>query len=156
MDAFWGTLRRMDNAVDFVVESPHSDNLLLVEAKSISAPSAEWAGRLARNVLANAAPQTNRFLLLVLRNYLYLWKHHPQEGSELPDFSARTEEVLEPYLRHVQTSLHDLSGLSFELLVKSWLTDLTEGSIPPSVEKWIRAAGLQQFENGVLRQEQRN
>lgn len=146
----------MDSEVDFVLQSPTSDTLLLVEAKSISSPSPEWAGRLARNVLGHAAPQTNRFLLLVLRNYLYLWKHHPQQGSELPDFSARTEEVLGPYLKDVQTSLHDISGLSFGLLVKSWLTDLSEGSVPPSVEEWIHAVGLQQFENGQLREEQRN
>jgi len=146
----------MDTGVDFVLKSPNSDKLLLVEAKSISAPSAEWAGRLARNVLQHASPEANHFLLLVLRNYLYLWRHHPEEGSELPDFSAPTEEVLGPYLKDVQTSLHDMSGLSFELLVKSWLTDLSGGSAPPSVEKWIHAAGLQQFENGVLREEQRN
>ncbi len=101
-------------------------------------------------------PGFDYFLLLVLRNHLYLWKHYPREGSDLPDFSGRTEEVLEPYLKDVQTSLHDISGLSFELLVKSWLTDLSEGSVPPSVEKWMRAAGLQQFEKGVLREEQRN
>jgi hypothetical protein len=146
----------MDTAVDFVVESPHTDELLLVEAKSISSPSVEWAGRFARRVLQHTSPQANHFLLLVLRNYLYLWKHYPHEGSELPDFSARTEDALGPYLEDVQTPLQDMSGLSFELLVKSWLTDLSGGSIPPSVEKWIHAAGLQQFENGVLREEQRN
>lgn len=145
----------MDTAVDFVVESPHTNELLLVEAKSISSPSAEWAGRLARNVFGHAAP-ANHFLLLVLRNYLYLWKHYPREGSEQPDFSGRTEEVLGPYLNGVQTSLHDISGLSFELLVKSWLTDISEGSVPPSVAKWMSAAGLEQFAYGVLREEQRN
>ena len=145
----------MDTAVDFVVESPHTNELLLVEAKSISSPSAEWAGKLARNVFGPAAP-ANHFLLLVLRNHLYLWKHYPREGSERPDFSGRTEEVLGPYLKDVQTSLHDISGLSFELLVKSWLTDISEGSVPPSVAKWLSEAGLEQFAHGVLREEQRN
>jgi hypothetical protein len=146
----------IDTGVDFVLEAPHSNELLLVEAKSISSPSAEWAGKFARNVLGPTAPNRNLFLLLVLRNYLYVWKHYPREGSELPDFSGLTEEVLSPYLKHVQTSLQNITGLSFELLVKSWLTDLSEGSIPPSVEKWMQAAGLQQFVNGVLREEQRN
>ena len=145
----------MDTAVDFVVESPHTDEFLLVEAKSISSPSPEWAGRLARSVLGHAPP-SNYFLLLVLRNYLYLWKRYPREGSAMPDFAGRTEEVLSPYLKDVQTSLNDISGLSFELLVKSWLTDISEGSVPPSVAKWMNEAGLQQFANGVLREEQRN
>ena len=110
----------MDTGVDFVLKAPHSDEWLLIEAKSISSPSAEWAGRFARNVLGTtAAPDRNRFLLLVLRNYLYLWRHYPREGSELPDFSGRTEEVLSPYLKDVQTSLQDITGLSFELLTVS-------------------------------------
>lgn len=146
----------MDTAVDFVVESPHTNEVLFVEAKSIDSPSAEWAGRFARSVLGSAAPEANHFLLLVLRNYLYLWKHYPNEGSELPDFSGRTEEVLKPYLENVRTSLRDISGPSFELLVKSWLTDISEGIVPPSVGKWMHAAGLDQFANGVLREEQRN
>ncbi len=146
----------MDTAVDFVFRSPHTNEVLFVEAKSINSPSAEWAGTFARRVLGPAALEANHFLLLVLRNYLYLWKHYPRDGSELPDFSERTEDVLKPYLENVRTSLRDMSGPSFELLVKSWLTDISEGSVPPSVEQWMRAAGLEQFANGVLREEQRN
>ncbi|HYK01662.1 MAG TPA: hypothetical protein VE974_07890 [Thermoanaerobaculia bacterium] len=142
--------------VDFVLESPSTSTVLLVEAKSTSAPSTEWAGRFARTLFADTAPQSDLFFLLVLRNFLYLWKRVPGEGSELPDFSTPTEEALRPYLEKMQTPLKEILPLSFELLVKSWLTDLSEGSIPPSVEDWLRDAGLQQFENGLLREEQRN
>jgi hypothetical protein len=142
--------------VDFVLESPSTRTVLLVEAKSTSAPSEEWAARFARTLFAETAPQADLFFLLVLRNVLYLWKHVPAEGSELPDFSARTEDALRPYLEKMQTSLKEINPLSFELLVKSWLTDLSEGSVPPSVEQWLRDAGLQQFENGLLREERRN
>jgi hypothetical protein len=142
--------------VDFVLESPSTRTVLLVEAKSTSAPSTEWAGRFARTLFADTAPQSDLFFLLVLRNFLYLWKRVPGEGSELPDFSTPTEEALRPYLEKMQTPLKEILPLSFELLVKSWLTDLSEGSIPPSVEDWLRDAGLQQFEHGLLREEQRN
>jgi hypothetical protein len=142
--------------VDFVLESPSSRTVLLVEAKSTSAPSPEWAGRFARTLFAGTAPHADLFFLLVLRNFLYLWKHVPQEGSELPDFSAPTAEALRPYLEQIKTPLREINPLSFELLVKSWLTDLSEGSVPPSTEQWLRDAGLKQFENGVLREEQRN
>ena len=146
----------MASAVDFVLESPNTNAVLLVEAKSISSPSPAWAGRFALSLLERAAPTANLFLLLVLRNHLYLWKHVPKPGAELPDVESRTDEVLAPYLRNVQTSLQDMNGLGFELLVRSLLTDMSEGSVPPSVEEWIRTAGLEQFENGVLREEQRN
>ncbi|MEA2166378.1 MAG: hypothetical protein QOK37_4505 [Thermoanaerobaculia bacterium] len=146
----------MDTAVDFVIESPQANEMLLVEAKSIDSPSDEWAARFARNILGNTRPQANQFLLLVLRNYLYLWKHDPREGSDLPDFSGPTEEALKPYLKGVQTPLHEITGPSFELLVRVWLTDISEGIAPPSVATWMRSAGLEQFENGLLREAQRN
>jgi hypothetical protein len=142
--------------VDFVLESPSTRTVLLVEAKSTSSPSTEWAGRFARTLFAETAPHADLFFLLVLRNFLYLWKRVPREGSELPDFSAPTEEALRPYLEKMQTPLKEINPLSFELLVRSWLTDLSEGSVPPSVEEWLHDAGLQQFENGLLREEQRN
>jgi hypothetical protein len=143
------------SAVDFVLESARTRAVLLVEAKSMAAPSAEWAARLARNLLADRAPQANALFLLVLRNYLYLWKHVPQNGTEMPDFSARTDDVLRPYLERLQTPLGEIHSLGFELLVRSWLIDLTEGNVPPSVESWVRDTGLEQFQNGLLREEQR-
>jgi hypothetical protein len=146
----------MSTSVDFILKAPNTKAVLLVEAKSISSPSAEWATRFARNLLKDAEPRTNLFLLLVLRNYLYLWRDLPRDGADLPDLATRTEDVLEPYLRNVQTSLQDINGISFELLVKSWLTDMSEGRVLASVEKWIRQAGLEQFEHGTLREEQRN
>jgi hypothetical protein len=127
-----------------------------VEAKSTAVPSPEWAGRLARTLLAGTAAHADLFFLLVLRNFLYLWKHVPREGSELPDFSIPTEEALRPYLEKIQTPLEEINALSFELLVRWWLTDLSEGSVPPSVEQWLHDAGLEQFAKGVLREAQRN
>ena len=141
--------------MDFVIESPSTPATLLVEAKSTTAPSPEWAARLARRLLADATPHGEALFLLVLRNYIYLWKHVPRTGAEMPDFIARTDEALGPYLKQVHTPLAEINPLSFELLVKSWLTDLTEGNVPPSVKAWLRDAGLEQFANGVLREEQR-
>jgi hypothetical protein len=146
----------MNAAVDFMIESPNTNELLLVEAKSSESPSDEWAARFARNILGQTKPQANHFLLLVLRNHLYLWKHDPRAGSERPDFSGSTEEALKPYLKGVQTPLHEITGPSFDLLVKVWLTDISDGIAPPSVAAWMRSAGLEQFESGALREAQRN
>jgi hypothetical protein len=146
----------MDAGVDFVLESPSTRAVLLVEAKSTSAPSPEWAARLAQTLFAETSPQADLFFLLVLRNFLYLWKQIPRDGTELPDFSAKTEDALSPYLEKLQTPLKEINSIGFELLVKSLLTDLSEGSVPGAVEEWIRDAGLEQFENGALREEQRN
>lgn len=145
----------MTAAVDFVIESPNRAAVLLVEAKSTAAPSPEWAARLAQRLLADTPHRADAFFLLVLRNYLYLWKHIPRTGTETPDYAAQTQDAFRPYLERIHTPLTEISALSFELLVKSWLTDLAEGTVPPSVESWIREAGLAQFEHGLLREEQR-
>jgi hypothetical protein len=146
----------MTTPVDFVLESPETNTLLLVEAKATNSPSPEWAGRFVRNLLSQRRLPPNLYFLLVLRNYLYLWKHLPIEGSDLPDVAARTEDVLRPYLESISTPLRQMNGASFELLVRSWLLDLAEGNAPALVEEWARGAGLNQFTNSVIREDQPN
>lgn len=141
----------MTPSVDFVLESPGTNMLLLVEAKATNSPSAEWAGRFARNLLAHRQLPSDLYFLLVLRNDLYLWKHRPVEGADLPDVAAKTEEVLRPYLKGIKTPLGEITGESFELLVRSCLLDLFEGAAPQSVETWARGAGLAPFANAALR-----
>lgn len=143
----------MSASVDFVLESPHTNSVLLVEARNTTAPSPEWAARFARNLLEHTKLGANHYFLLVLRNKLYLWKHVPTPGADMPDFEARTEDILQPYLAHLQTSLNEISPVSFELLVKSWLMDLSEGAVSESVEAWVRASGLGEFENAIVREE---
>jgi len=143
-------------AADFVLESSVTNATLFVEAKNADAPSSEWAARFARNLLANINLRPNQYFLLVLRNKFYLWKHLPRPGAELPDFEARTEDILQPYLAHIHTSLNELSPASFDLLVKSWLTDLSEGAVAPAVADWVRASGLGEFENATIREEVTN
>jgi hypothetical protein len=138
-------------AVDFVLEAPDTKTLLLVEAKATSSPSPEWAGRFARNLLAHRQLPSNLYFLLVLRNELYLWKNRPVEVADLPDVAAKTEEVMRPYLEGIKTPLGEITGDSFELLVRSVLIDLSEGSAPESVETWARDAGLTRFANATLR-----
>jgi hypothetical protein len=144
---------RMSSPVDFILESPDTKSMLLVEAKNTTAPSSEWAARFARNLLEHINLGANQYFLLVLRNKLYLWKHAPAPGAEMPDFEASTEDILQPYLAHLRTSLNEISPASFELLVKSWLTDLSEGTVAESVGAWVQASGLDEFENATVREE---
>ena len=143
----------MAAAADFVLESSATNAILFVEAKNTDAPSSEWAAKFARNLLEHSKLASNQYFLLVLRNKLYLWKHLPSPGAELPDFEARTEDVLQPYLAHLHTSLAEIGSASFELLVKSWLTDLSEGTVAPGVAAWVQASGLGEFENATIREE---
>jgi hypothetical protein len=143
----------MSAPVDFVMESPDRNAVLLVEAKNVTSPSSEWAARFARNLLEHVKMGANHYLLLFLRNRLYLWKHAPKPGDDLPDFEARTEDVLRPYLTHMRYSLNEIDGISFEFLVKSWLMDLSDGAVHESVGEWVRDSGLDEFQNAVVREE---
>jgi hypothetical protein len=141
----------MTSSVDFVLESPRTNSVLLVEAKSTNAPSAEWAARFASNLTAQSQwHAANLYLLLVLRNYLYLWKKLPRYSTDVPDVAAKTEDVLRPYLETLHTTLQEINALNFELLVRTCLSDLSDGSAPASVETWARNAGLQDFRDSVL------
>ena len=146
----------MTELADLVLNSPDTNTVLFVQAKATNSPSPEWAGRFARNLLAGRQLPANLYFLLVLRNELYLWKHRPVEGADLPDVAAKTAEVLRPYLEGIKTPLGEITGDSFELLVRSCLVDLSEGNAPESVETWARGAGLARFANAVLRQDQPN
>jgi hypothetical protein len=146
----------MTVSFDFVLQSPETNTLLFVETKATSAPSPEWAARFARNLLGERTLPPQLYFLLVLRNYLYLWKQRPVEGADLPDVAAKTEDVFRPYLDLMTTTLSEIDTDSFELLVRSCLMDLTEGSAPGSVETWARAAGLNQFAHAVIREDRPN
>ena len=141
---------------DFVLESPNSNTTLLVEAKNTEAPSREWAARFGGNLLEHFGLRAGQYFLLVLRNKLYLWKHLPTPGAEMPDFEASTEEILQPYLVRLHSSLSEISPASFELLVRAWLSDLSDGAVSPSVEAWVRASGLSDFQNATIREESPN
>ena len=139
-----------------MLKSPETDTLLFVEAKTTNAPSPEWAGRFVRNLLAHRRLPSKLYFLLVLRNYLYLWKQRPTEGADLPDIAAKTEDVLRPYLETINTPLREISPASFELLVRSLLIDLADGTAPATVEQWAKSAGLDEFVNAVIREDQPN
>jgi hypothetical protein len=146
----------MSAAADFILRAPDRSAVLLVEAKNTDAPSSEWAARFASNLLQHVSFDANQYFLLVLRNKFYLWRHLPVPGAELADFEADTEDILEPYLARLQTSLRDITPASFELLVRSWLTDLSEGAVSPAVRAWVRASGLAEFENATIVEEAPN
>lgn len=146
----------MVTATDFVLESSATNAVLFVEAKNTESPSSDWAARFASNLFEHMRLRPNQYLLLALRNKFYLWKHVPAPGAELPDFEARTEDVLQPYLARIQTSLNELSPANFDLLVRSWLADLTEGAVAPNVAEWVRISGLGEFEHATIREEVAN
>jgi hypothetical protein len=128
--------------VDFTIERPGEGIRLLVEARNVSAPSREWAGRFLRNLFAHAQIPPADYFLLALRDHLYLWRR-PSADAAAPDFEGDTASALRPYLKGIQVPLDKLSKSSFELLIQAWLNDLVGGTLPESAElEWLEKSGL--------------
>src|SRR5688500_9792503 len=109
---------------DFVVEAPDCGILLAVEATNGVAPTPEWPMRYLRNLFTRGAIPRSDYVLLALRDRLYLWRRPDPDVQRPPDFSGETATVLAPYLRLIPNRLETMTESGFELLIYAWLADL--------------------------------
>jgi len=137
---------------DFVVESPDCGTRLVVEAKNVVAPTPEWLERYLHNLFNLGAIPRSDYLLLALRDHLYLWRRPDPEVQRPPDFEGETAAILAPYLRMVPNRLETITKNGFELIVYAWLTDLVNGTEPePEAGKWLEGSGLpDSIRNGTI------
>ena len=88
--------------------------------------SPTWAARTRRNLLAHGSYQESDFFLLATPERLYVWKDAGTTPVErLPTYDADSRHLFAPYFRNAGIDPHEVSGQAFELLVASWLSDLT-------------------------------
>jgi hypothetical protein len=131
---------------DVVVYSPRAGLQLVVEVKSQSGASDEWARQVRRNLLAHGFVPATPYFLLVLPDHVYLWKNTDLASIDSsPDFKLETPTVLADYLPMLSRPLHELSGPSLELLVNSWLANLvntTHLDLNDPSQQWIIESGL--------------
>jgi hypothetical protein len=131
---------------DLVVHAKDTTPQLIVETKTKSPASAEWAARLRRNLFAHRALPQVPFFLLALPERLYLWKNSPPSETAPPDYEIETRQALRRHIKNLDTPLSALSGFSFESLVRSWLddvinTNLDSAQFAPS-DEWLAKSGL--------------
>jgi hypothetical protein len=133
-----------------------SDNrlLLIAEVKGKRGASADWVKQMRQLLLASDIIPKSPYFLLALPDYFYLWKTTSDEDAE-PDFTIEARQALAGYLESASLSLDKISGEGLELLVSSWLRDLTylddsKDSDNPSV-KWLVESGLyDEIKNGKV------
>jgi hypothetical protein len=134
----------MAGAVDFIVKSPENSIQLLVEAKTSSDSSSQWAAQLRRNVMQYATASTHPYFILALPDHLYLWKNAGAAGTAPPDFDIETTSTFKHYAERLGTPLNELGKNSFELVVRTWLEELimsvTTATGP--TESWVASTGL--------------
>jgi hypothetical protein len=134
----------MNSKPDLLVYSPTDELQLVVEVKNKRGASDQWASRLRRNLVAHSIIPKAKFFLLALPEHLWLWRDTQSLEDVPPDFKVATRDVLRPYLRHWPKDFP--SENTFELLVKSWLSDLTHSHLSkesvPSELRWLFDSGL--------------
>ena len=138
---------------DFVVEGPDRGTRLVVEARNVVAPTAEWLVRYLHNLFTLGAIPRSDYVLLALRDHLYLWRRPALDVQRPPDFEGETATVLAPYLRMmIPHRLETMTENGFESLVFAWLVDLVAGTEPePEAAKWLEGSGLpDSIRNGTI------
>lgn len=131
---------------DIAVFSRDNQLQLVVEVKGKSGSTAEWAAQMRRNLMAHSVVPRAPFFLLALPDRLYLWKNGSESAeARHADFVIDSTPIVAPYLGKTITA-DKLSGQDLELIIKSWLHQLTisgisEGAVAPH-EKWLLDSGL--------------
>lgn len=136
----------MNPRTDVAVYSPQDGLQLVVEVKSLSGVSEEWVRQMRRNLLAHAVIPNTPYFLLVLSDFIYLWKNSdPAMIDSPPDYKVETPAVLDTYLRRLPKPLSEISESSLELLINSWLREVVNTAdfdLNDPSQRWIIESGL--------------
>lgn len=147
----------MKNAADISVKSPTDETKLVVEVVAKRNVLRDWAIKLRRNLLAHGWLPESDYFMVASPHRFFLWKKSRQPNLERePDYEFDPEPILQPYLQRIQSPLSELSKASFEILVSSWLSDLTilDRSGVAHGANWVLDSGLlEAVRNGSVESE---
>lgn len=116
--------------IDLIAYRPDGKVVLLAEAKSRRGTSASWAAKLRRNMLAHGTLPDSQFFVIATPERIYGWRQEDLPPNEVPpQFFLDAEEVLRPYFAKLRKSPDDISPSAFELLILTWLTDISKSSV---------------------------
>ena len=139
------------SGIDFVAYDREGRVLLLAEAKSRRGTSESWAARLRTNMLSHGMLPQSKYFLIATPERMYLWKQEPADPGEAPpEFTIDAENVFRPYFQKLQQEPLNIGPEAFELLVLTWLSDITQsgasisGQSSPSVGLSDLAGSLRQ------------
>ncbi|RIK38639.1 MAG: hypothetical protein DCC55_20560 [Chloroflexi bacterium] len=99
-----------------------------------------------RNLLAHALVPHTPYFLLVLPDFVYLWKNLDQTIIDSsPDYKVATQIVLANYLQSLPKPLDEISESSLELLINAWLKEIVNtpySELNEPSQRWIIESGL--------------
>jgi len=93
----------------------------------------------------------SKYFLIATPERMYLWKqefHGPAEAP--PEFTIDAERVFQPYFQKLHQEPLNIGPEAFELVVLTWLTDITRSG-EPNLNQGPPSAGLSEL-TGSLQQ----
>ena len=122
--------------VDIAVRSPDGRLQLIVEVKTSSSIDEHWASKYRRNLFAHSMLPDAPFFMLVSTKQIYLWSNSAGIEEVLPEYQAKTSQLLDSYFKYSSSSTDAASEFSLEIAAASWLSDVIL-SIPSAEELQI-------------------
>jgi hypothetical protein len=147
---FGGTL---SSNVDLLIYDRENRLAVTVDIRARRGTSREWAAQLRRNLLQHEGFRGARFFLVVALDQIYLWPQTDATPDLFPPaYEIEAETVFKPYLVGTRLDLQAVDGMTFELLVSSWLSALVYSrGAAPSGQVWLEESGfLEAVRNGRL------
>ncbi len=99
--------------------------VLMVEVKTRSGTSRDWASMYRRNLAAHGYFPKVPFFLIATPEHFYLWKDAPGAAVLVgSDYDVDAREFLDPYYRRSNLDPRIVIPAAFELIVATWLADV--------------------------------
>lgn len=146
----------MSTRADLSLYDPLDRLIAVVEVKKRVLTTASWAREFRRNLLEFSGFSQADYVLLITPDKLYLWGHGDPPEAE-PRFEIDLQPILAPYFEKARLKPSEISGHAFELIVASWLADLSYGAFvadAPPLPAALRESGfLDAIRSGRLEHE---
>lgn len=131
---------------DFALSNRGRRLIALVEAKNKWGTTPDWAAQYRRNLVSHGGEDWSaEFFIFATPDRLYVWKEAADADLIPPTYVVNARPIFGPYYESAGRAPETAGGHAFELVVLSWLSDLTrltETEAAASGQSWLVDSGL--------------
>jgi hypothetical protein len=141
----------MNQRWDLLVKNRDGDPILIIEVKRQVNVSQEWVMQLHRNLFSAAIFPKSSYFLIAFPDKFYLWVNTSKNKDE-PDYTIDAKPLIQKYFEKTDTQPNQISGISFEIIIASWLQEMIfSEELPEHIDReksWLVESGLYQALRG--------
>ncbi len=132
---------------DIEVRGPDGNIALLVEVKGLKDKDDDWLAEYRRNLAQTILVAPTAYFMIVMADYMYLWKRGDSQDMDPPDYKAPTPPLLSTDMNTLDVeSIQRRSDSMIAIMVSFWLDTLVmpnrirKGTLPEL--QWVFESGL--------------